>query len=162
MLPRAKFGALPYQNTPTKHISTALKLITKHTTTPLSGSSFIDLGSGLGEATLQAAPHFAKSYGVEINPTLLYASKFKAWRAGTPNAFFSSDNLVTLPLSPYHVIFMFGVKPLLQTLTPKLRTEVKKDSLVVLYRFKLGTELIDEKHFEIVEREGEITVYRRL
>lgn len=63
-LPRKLYGALPYQNTPTKHIKTALKLINNRiaskpppnpTALPPQKLKFVDLGSGAGEATIQAS-----------------------------------------------------------------------------------------------------------
>ena len=81
--------------------------------------TFVDLGSGAGESTIEAAKRGYCSLGVEINPSLLIVSKvsafrqlpFRDWFKGECE--FASKNLVVLPVKPYDVIFMFGVKPLL-------------------------------------------------
>ncbi|GMH72207.1 hypothetical protein TrST_g785 [Triparma strigata] len=165
-LPRKLYGALPYQNTPSKHIKTALKLINNRiatnpppnpTSLPPKKLKFVDLGSGAGEATILASFSNFDALGVEINPSLLLYSRAASVVSRSPCRF-KSLNLINLPFQDYDVLFMFGVKPLIEQLKPKLISEVRIGGLVCLYRFKLTS--MDE-HFEVVGREGEVTIYER-
>jgi hypothetical protein len=100
----------------------------------------------------------------EINPTLLAISQasrlFSRTNPGT--ARFSSSNLLTLPYSSFDVIFLFGVKPLLSQLEPKLINEVKPSGHLLLYRFTLPATAAYNDKYEILERDGEMTLYRRV
>ncbi|GMH46958.1 hypothetical protein TrRE_jg327 [Triparma retinervis] len=170
MLPRRLFGALPYQHTPREKLDVAFKLLSKHgALAPETSSSrrrlkFVDLGSGAGEAVLMASRKGFDALGVEINPTLLAISQasrlFSRTNPGT--ARFSSSNLLTLPYSSFDVIFLFGVKPLLSQLEPKLINEVKPSGHLLLYRFTLPATAAYNDKYEILERDGEMTLYRRV
>ncbi|GMI27567.1 hypothetical protein TrCOL_g10904 [Triparma columacea] len=170
MLPRRIFGALPYQHTPRDKLNSAFKLLSKHGLSPESSSShskrlkFVDLGSGAGEAVLMASRKGFDALGVEINPTLLAISHAsRLFTQTSPGvARFSSSNLLTLPYSSFDVIFLFGVKPLLSQLEPKLISEVKPSGHLLLYRFTLPSTPDYKKKYEIVDRDGELTLYRRV
>jgi hypothetical protein len=167
MLSKKKFGALPYQHTPQKKLKAAMSMITKHFTSRginVNQLSFVDLGSGAGEAVIEAKrAGFLRSSGVEINPTLLLLSYFNAARSGyLRSVSFTNHNLLTLPLQKYNCVFMFGVKPLLEVMSPKLETEVAVGNVICLYRFKLGTKLVDTGKFQVVGRDGELTLYERV
>jgi len=128
---------------------------------------FVDLGSGAGESTIEAARRGYDSLGVEINPALLLMSKISAVKTlgiRNNNCRFNSSNLLNLPLAPYDVIFMFGVKPLLAVIGPRLIREMTPGSLLLLYRFKLTKETLggdDEGSLEVVENKGEMTLYQK-
>lgn len=170
-LPRRLYGALPYQHTPASQITKAMSLLrarlaARSPPPPLSSLSFVDLGSGLGEATIAAGRlGFGRSHGVEINPTLLLLSRLSSIKAGfspwTKQVSFRAKNLLTLPLDKYDCVFMFGVKPLLKTMKPKLTSELRPGSLLLLYRFKLETDMVEGGRFQVVGKEGELTLYER-
>lgn len=160
-LPRRLYGALPYQNTPKHAIDTAIKLLCKRGLRP--GSKFVDLGSGAGEATIAAAKAGFNSVGVEINPSLLFFSRLSLMSqrgkvAGSCR--FQNRNLLKMQYSNYDCLFMFGVKPLIRQLEPKLEAEVKRGAYVCLYRFQMSKEMT-ESAFKVVGTDGEITLYER-
>jgi hypothetical protein len=90
----------------------------------------------------------------EINPTLLAISHAsRLFTQTSPGvARFSSSNLLTLPYSSFDVIFLFGVKPLLSQLEPKLISEVKPSGHLLLYRFTLPNTPDYKKKYKIVDR----------
>jgi hypothetical protein len=157
-LPRHKWGSLPYMNTPRKKLAKLFdEMLPRHVNTqqqlqlqlqpsrqgppPLR---FIDLGSGMGEAVIEARKRGFEARGVELNPTLFLLSSASALRQLGPRAFwqeprlaFRCGNMFVVDLQSYDVVMMFGVAPLMARLTHKLQREAKDGAVVVLYRFKL-------------------------
>lgn len=105
---------------------------------------FMDLGSGMGEAVVEARLRGFEARGIELNPTLFLLSSANAlWQLG-PGAFvrqprlaFRCGNMFAIDLRSYDVVMMFGVQPLMPRLTRKLEREAKDGAIVVLYRFQL-------------------------
>lgn len=158
-LPKQKFGALPYMHTPQRKLRILFEqLLPRHVRTSPATSRqppkrFIDLGSGMGEAVIEARKRGFEAHGVELNPTLFVLSSLNAlWRAGPlaffrrPRLSFSMSNMWSLRLGGYDVIMVFGVQSLMGRLTHKLRDEAKDGAVVVLYRFQL--DLPDENQRE--------------
>lgn len=193
-LPKRKFGALPYMHTPQKKLRVLFgQLLPRHVpaSPPPAGRQppkrFIDLGSGMGEAVIEARKRGFEARGVELNPTLFVLSSLNAlWRAGPmafvrrPRLSFSLSNMCNLPLDKYDVIMVFGVQSLMGRLTHKLRDEAKDGAVVVLYRFQLdlpdeqsqrteqdagmGVKLIEQDaqdvQIKLVETAEELSVYK--
>lgn len=149
-LPKHKFGALPYMHTPQRKLRVLFdQLLPRHVrTSPSTGQQppkrFIDLGSGMGEAVIEARKRGFEARGVELNPTLRLLSSLNAlWCAGPlafvqrPRLSFSMSNMWSLQLGEHDVIMVFGVQSLMGRLTHKLRDEAKDGAVVVLYRFQL-------------------------
>jgi len=166
---------LPYQHTPADKLKAGFEIIKRHRdkhrkgTRALQNPRFVDLGSGAGEATIMAAQRGYHALGVEINPTLLLISQInKVWqfgvlsRGGPSHCKFRCANLLSLDYSKFDVLFMFGVKPLLKIVEPKL-VNTDQNTLLMLYRFKLppAGRLLGEGFFERVGNEGELTLYER-
>jgi SAM-dependent methyltransferase len=144
---------------------------------------FVDLGSGAGESTIEAARRGYDSLGVEINPALLMLSKTSALlkfgpfnnfkrdrrkssidntkKGGVGTCMFKSSNLLTLPLHEYDVIFMFGVKPLLGVIGPRLQEEMKPGGLLLLYRFQLHDEVMRGGGIDRISNIGEMYLYEK-
>lgn len=75
----------------------------------------MDLGSGDGVAVIEAARQRMQSVGVELNPSLVLLAKYGAWRAGVgSDTKFILGNMFEHDTSPYDVVLVFGVKPLMQ------------------------------------------------
>lgn len=151
-LPKRRFGALPYMHTPRKKLDLLFQeLLPRHGAAAKASSPrapppkrFIDLGSGMGEAVIEARRHGFEARGVELNPTLLLLSSLNAlWQAGPlafvqqPRLGFSLANMWSAHLQDYDVIMAYGVQSLMARLTQKLRREAKHGAVVVLYRFRL-------------------------
>ena len=105
-------------------------------------SSVIDLGSGDGRLVLQAAKLGYKATGVELNPWLVYWSRFKAKTQRLPATFIKGD-LFDVPLSKYNVVIVFGVDSLMPALEAKLSRESKKFN-VIACRFPFPTAQVQE------------------
>lgn len=162
-LPKRRFGALPYMHTPRKKIDRLFgELLPRHaSSTPGAGAGagarrppkrFIDLGSGMGEAVIEAKRRGYEARGVELNPTLFLLSTFNALVQAGPLAFlqqprlgFALRNMWHVDLHNYDVIMVFGVQSLMARLTAKLRDEAKDGAVVVLYRFHLELPAADEE-----------------
>ncbi|XP_064597513.1 ATP synthase subunit C lysine N-methyltransferase-like [Liolophura sinensis] len=98
--------------------------------------TLIDIGSGDGRIVLEAAKAGFQAYGVELNPWLVFYSKFSAWRFGlSQNAKFFRQDLWKTNLKKYNNIVIFGVDKMMPPLEEKLEKELCKDGCVVACRF---------------------------
>jgi len=98
--------------------------------------SLIDIGSGDGRIVLAAAQAGYKAVGVELNPWLVFYSRWRALRLGVRSrASFARANLWSHPLQQYDNIVIFGVEQMMGELETKIVCEAKPDSLVVACRF---------------------------
>lgn len=151
-LPMRRFGALPYMHTPRKKLDLLFQeLLSRHGAAAKASSPrapppkrFIDLGSGLGEAVIEAHKHGFEAQGVELNPTLFLMSSLNALRQAGPLAFvqqprlgFALANMWSVQLQDYDVIMAYGVQSSMARLTQKMANEAKHGAVVVLYRFRL-------------------------
>ncbi|KAG8250117.1 hypothetical protein J6590_005510 [Homalodisca vitripennis] len=101
--------------------------------------NLLDLGSGDGRIVLAAASAGFKSTGVELNPWLVWYSRFAALKAGfhQKTSFYRSD-LWKFSLKPYNNIVIFGVQQMMEELEEKMTREVSEDTYVVACRFPLA------------------------
>lgn len=205
-LPKRKFGALPYMNTPRSKLELLFnQMLPRHVAGSAAAPStpgaprlrhqqqqqmppqgkpkrFIDLGSGMGEAVIEARKRGYEARGVELNPTLLLLSSMAAMRRLGPLAFvqqprvsFKMHNMFSVPLHQYDVIMVFGVQSLMSRLTDKIRAEAQDGAVVVLYRFQLDVppreaEAVGAKaasaleaqgaQIELVENAEELSIYK--
>lgn len=141
VLPRARFGALPWLVTSPKRLASVMDALKPGVLG--RGRVFVDLGSGDGGAVLAAARRGATSRGVELNPTLVLASRLAAWRAAPDvvaaggNASFHFGNLFAHPVADADVIMIFGMRPVMARVAAKLDAEAKPGAVVVSYRYPL-------------------------
>lgn len=132
LLPALRKICLPFVPATTQQV--------KNVFTALSGrrGSMIDIGSGDGRITLEAARQGFKSYGVELNTWLVLYSKLSAWRQGlSHSAIFKKQNLWKTNLSQYDNIVIFGVEQMMQPFEDKLNKELSANGRVVACRFPL-------------------------
>jgi SAM-dependent methyltransferase len=150
-LPRRVFGALPWMPTSRRRVEAALAALPPSLVGP--GRRFIDLGSGDGEAVLEAARRGMTATGVELNPTLVAISRARAAYAslraalagagsaagGPPRgtATFHLGNLFSADVSAHDVIFVFGVVPLMGRIGSKLEAEAPAHAAVVSNKFPM-------------------------
>ena len=99
----------------------------------------IDLGSGNGclvVAAAQALP--VRGVGVELNPWLVWWSRWQAFRAGVSKyCSFQVRDLWSTDLSQYDTIVVCGVPDMMPPLADKLRHEMKPDAILIAGRFKM-------------------------
>jgi len=158
-LPRSKFGALPYMHTSARRVSAMVSMLGRHRSS-LAGARFVDLGSGDGIVVVAAAHAGMRACGVELNPVLWAVSIARAELSGvgyaaaassavsralgrpagsTPpgSARFEIGNLLNTPVGGMDVVMVFGVAPLMPSVSAKLASELAEGSLVVMNRFRL-------------------------
>lgn len=100
--------------------------------------SLIDLGSGDGRIVLAAAKAGFKSYGIELNPWLVWYSRLTALTKGlsSKTSFFRQD-LWKCDLNNYNNVVIFGVEQMMEDIEQKFNTELQKDSVIIACRFPL-------------------------
>ena len=132
-------SALPYMATPKEKVSRALKFLKKG-----ESGVFVDLGSGDGEAVYQAAKIGYRALGMETNFTLWAFSSLRR------QLFWSSaerarSSFVWGNMFDYHLdkdlqantVMIFGVTPMMKSLSEKLALECPSGTHVLSYRFAI-------------------------
>lgn len=99
--------------------------------------SIVDLGSGDGRIVLEAHRQgFSPAVGYELNPWLVYLSRFHAWRAGHPGKVsYRREDLWKVDLSACKNVTVFLAPSVLSLLQKKLLAELSDDALVISGRF---------------------------
>ncbi|NP_001278635.1 uncharacterized protein LOC492519 isoform 1 [Danio rerio] len=102
--------------------------------------SLVDIGSGDGRIVIAAAKRGFKAVGFELNPWLVWYSRYKAWREGVHHttSFYISD-LWKVSFSEYTNVVIFGVPQMMEQLEVKLQTELQSSAKVVACRFPFPT-----------------------
>ncbi|XP_060899796.1 ATP synthase subunit C lysine N-methyltransferase [Labrus mixtus] len=102
--------------------------------------TLVDLGSGDGRIVIAAAKRGFKASGVELNPWLVWYSRYKAWREGVHRAtsFYISD-LWKVSFAQYSNVVIFGVPQMMDQLELKLASELPTTAKVVACRFPFPT-----------------------
>ncbi|XP_037655163.1 ATP synthase subunit C lysine N-methyltransferase isoform X2 [Choloepus didactylus] len=98
--------------------------------------SVVDIGSGDGRIVIAAAKEGFMAVGYELNPWLVWYSRYRAWREGVHNSakFYISD-LWKVTFSQYTNIVIFGVPQMMPLLERKLELELVQDARVIACRF---------------------------
>ncbi|KAK9403674.1 hypothetical protein NXF25_008501 [Crotalus adamanteus] len=96
----------------------------------------VDIGSGDGRIVIAAAKVGFKAVGYELNPWLVWYSRYRAWREGVHQDvnFYISD-LWKVSFSQYANIVIFGVPQMMLQLEKKLGDELLQDARVIACRF---------------------------
>jgi Histone methylation protein DOT1 len=126
----------------------------------INNLTFIDLGSGDGEAVWQATQlGYKHAIGIEINWTLVALARLRRrlfWtrQQQARSTFLYQDMLAAANssgssasrtstdhyLSSCHACMIFGVQPLMETLSRKLARTCQPGTFVLSYRFQLPTQ----------------------
>ncbi|XP_076972959.1 ATP synthase subunit C lysine N-methyltransferase isoform X2 [Tamandua tetradactyla] len=98
--------------------------------------SLVDIGSGDGRIVIAAAKEGFTSVGYELNPWLVWYSRYRAWREGVHDSakFYISD-LWKVTFSQYTNVVIFGVPQTMPLLQRKLELELGEDARVIACRF---------------------------
>ncbi|MEI7742058.1 MAG: hypothetical protein WCJ29_06225 [bacterium] len=103
----------------------------------IRGKKFVELGSGDGRATIEAAKAGATATGYEIAIPLYIASQIRALLAQS-NAKFVLGDLFRANLRDVDVLFFFGMpKAIAEKLREKMKQELRPGTLVFSYMFKV-------------------------
>ncbi|KAM3604939.1 uncharacterized protein V6R79_018374 [Siganus canaliculatus] len=102
--------------------------------------NLVDIGSGDGRIVIAAAKHGFKASGFELNPWLVWYSRYKAWREGvhSSTSFYISD-LWKVSFAQYSNVVIFGVPQMMEQLELKLANELPVTAKVVACRFPFPT-----------------------
>ena len=140
----------PFVPTHSDRVSTMVKLAEIR-----PGEQALDLGSGDGRLVMAMARAGAIAHGYEINPLLVWWSRYRIYKAGlSGRAFVHWGNFWTKNFADFDVITVFGIGRIMGELEAKLRQELAPGARVISYVFAFPT-------WRPVLKDGAIFVYRR-
>lgn len=124
----------PYVPTPFEVVEAMLKLANLG-----KGDVVYDLGSGDGRIVIMAAEQFgAAATGVEIDPEMVRRARENAAKAGVGNKVrFLEADLFETDLRSASVVTLYLLPNMLETLKPKLRSQLKPGARVVCFHFDI-------------------------
>ena len=97
-----------------------------------------DLGSGDGRIVIAFARAGAEAHGFEINPLLVWWSRYKIRRAGLHSrAFIHFRSFWPANLSQFDIVTVFGIDYIMKRLGKKLRRELKPGAQVISFAFPI-------------------------
>ncbi|MEW5805519.1 MAG: 50S ribosomal protein L11 methyltransferase [Patescibacteria group bacterium] len=97
------------------------------------GEKAVDLGSGDGRIVIALAQTGAEAHGYEINPLLVWWSRYRIKRAGlTDKAFIHQKDFWQEDLSQYQLVVIYGISFIMSRLEKKLTKELKSGARVVI------------------------------
>ncbi|XP_072608802.1 ATP synthase subunit C lysine N-methyltransferase isoform X1 [Vulpes vulpes] len=104
LTPALRKVCLPFVPATTKQIANVVKML------HCRRGSLVDIGSGDGRIVIAAAKEGFTAVGYELNPWLVWYSRYRAWREGVQDSakFYISD-LWKVTFSQYSNVVIFGV-----------------------------------------------------
>jgi SAM-dependent methyltransferase len=142
------FGA-PYEPSRKKAIEKMIKF-----SEVKKGEKSVDLGSGDGRLVRAFAKAGAEAHGYEINPFLVFYSKYKTKKLGIKNAYFHWGNFWKVSLSKFDIVTSFQIGYIMPKLEKKLLRELPTGARVVSNTWKF-------KNWKVKKIEGRIRLYVR-
>jgi len=126
------------------------------------GSTFVELGSGDGRVVRFAAKEFAvKGIGIEVNPLLVWWSRFLSRRDGTGTTVtFLRKNIFNYSLAEVDFLYLFLMPALIKKLVPQFTSQLKKESLIISHGFKL--EGLEKKLVHTLQDKSFSTYYYKI
>lgn len=102
------------------------------------GEVVVDLGSGDGTLVIEAARRGARAIGVEINPLLVWISRWRArWRNAEDTVVIIRGDIKNYPLRGADVIFLYLMPKGMEQLQNKIVSEAKSGARIVSNSFPL-------------------------
>ena len=102
------------------------------------GQKIADLGSGDGRVVIAFAKAGAEAHGFEINPLLVWWSRYKIKKAGLQErAFIHFHSFWGADLSRFDTVFVFGIGHIMKKLSEKFRRELRHEAKVISFAFPL-------------------------
>lgn len=137
--PALRKVCLPFVPATPAQIENVLKVLHRRTGT------LVDIGSGDGRIVIAAAKQGFRAVGFELNPWLVWYSRYRAWREGVNHntAFYISD-LWKVSFSQYTNVVIFGVPQMMAQLEEKLQGDLQSTAKVVACRFPFPTWVPDD------------------
>ncbi|KAM4552438.1 ATP synthase subunit C lysine N-methyltransferase [Odontesthes bonariensis] len=132
--PALRKVCLPFVPATTAQVENVLKVLRARSGT------LVDIGSGDGRIVIAAAKHGFQASGFELNPWLVWYSRFKAWREGVHRSTsFHISDLWKVSFAQYSNVVIFGVPQMMDQLEHKLASELPGTAKVVACRFPFPT-----------------------
>ncbi|KAM6350346.1 ATP synthase subunit C lysine N-methyltransferase isoform 2-T4 [Podargus strigoides] len=116
VIPALRKVCLPFVPATAAQIQNVLKMLENR------GGSLVDIGSGDGRVVIAAAKKGFKAVGYELNPWLVWYSRYRAWRDG-------------VSFSRYMNVVVFGVPQMMPQLEKKLEEELECNARIIACRF---------------------------
>jgi len=128
---RPFFRGAPYAPTDKKAIETMVQMANIK-----PGEKACDIGSGDGRIVFALAEAGADADGIEINPFLVWLSRFRARGTNAHEKIrFLRHNLWKADYSKYDVITLFGITYIMKQLEEKLQKELKSGTRILSNHF---------------------------
>jgi precorrin-6B methylase 2 len=119
------------------------------------GEKVVDIGSGDGRIVMEFAGRGVEAHGFEINPWLVFYSRWKIRRAGLGGkAKIYWRNFWNVNLENYDVVVTFQIGYIMNGIERKLKRELKKGARVVSNMWTF-------KNWVVGEKRGKVRVYVR-
>ncbi|XP_071774665.1 ATP synthase subunit C lysine N-methyltransferase isoform X1 [Centroberyx gerrardi] len=132
--PALRKVCLPFVPATTAQVENVLKVLQARSGT------LVDIGSGDGRIVIAAAKHGFRASGFELNPWLVWYSRYKAWREGVRHSTsFHISDLWKVSFAQYSNVVIFGVPQMMDQLELKLGSELQSTAKVVACRFPFPT-----------------------
>uniref|UniRef100_I3JR57 ATP synthase subunit C lysine N-methyltransferase n=1 Tax=Oreochromis niloticus TaxID=8128 RepID=I3JR57_ORENI len=131
--PALRKVCLPFVPATTTQVENVLKALRARSGT------LVDIGSGDGR--IVTAKHGFRASGFELNPWLVWYSRYRAWREGVyRSTSFHISDLWKVSFAQYSNVVIFGVPQMVSTsLELKLASELPSTAKVVACRFPFPT-----------------------
>ncbi|XP_029421509.1 ATP synthase subunit C lysine N-methyltransferase isoform X2 [Nannospalax galili] len=121
---------LPFVPATPKQIENVVKMLHRRR------GPLVDIGSGDGRIVIAAAKEGFEAVGYELNPWLVWYSRYCAWREGVQGSTrFHVSDLWKVTFSQYSNVVIFGVPQMMLQLEKKLELELEDDARVIACRF---------------------------
>uniref|UniRef100_A0A8C3PTT6 ATP synthase subunit C lysine N-methyltransferase n=1 Tax=Calidris pygmaea TaxID=425635 RepID=A0A8C3PTT6_9CHAR len=128
--PALRRVCLPFVPATSTQIQNVLKMLENRS------GSLVDIGSGDGRIVIAAAKRGFKAVGYELNPWLVWYSRYRAWRDGVhQNTKFYISDLWKVSFSNYTNVVIFGVPQMMPQLKKKLEEELECNARIIACRF---------------------------
>ncbi|XP_054045719.1 ATP synthase subunit C lysine N-methyltransferase isoform X2 [Rissa tridactyla] len=128
--PALRRVCLPFVPATSTQIQNVLKMLENRS------GSLVDIGSGDGRIVIAAAKRGFKAVGYELNPWLVWYSRYRAWRDGVhQNTKFYISDLWKVSFSRYTNVVVFGVPQMMPELEKKLEEELECNARIIACRF---------------------------
>ncbi|KAL0966109.1 hypothetical protein UPYG_G00291040 [Umbra pygmaea] len=132
--PALRKVCLPFVPATSTQVENVLKVLQERS------GSLVDIGSGDGRIVIAAAKKGFRAVGFELNPWLVWYSRYRAWREGVHNSTsFQISDLWKVSFAQYSNVVIFGVPQMMDQLEEKLQTELQSTAKVVACRFPFPT-----------------------
>uniref|UniRef100_UPI0037E8D9A1 ATP synthase subunit C lysine N-methyltransferase n=1 Tax=Semicossyphus pulcher TaxID=241346 RepID=UPI0037E8D9A1 len=132
--PALRKVCLPFVPATTAQVENVLNVLRARSGT------LVDIGSGDGRIVIAAAKHGFQASGFELNPWLVWYSRYKAWREGVHRSTsFHISDLWKVSFAQYSNVVIFGVPQMMDQLELKLSSELPTTAKVVACRFPFPT-----------------------